>query len=168
MLYPLKRRAATTLTRLTSKEVGLKHGFRSGLEENLQSQLARAGVPVVYEKLVIPWTLARQCTYRPDFVLPNGIIIEGKGRFLTADRQKHIYVQQQEPDLDIRFVFSRSTERISKTSSTTYAAWCSRQGFEFSDKQIDPRWFREPINKKSLARIRELMAQNPKGPPCPF
>ncbi len=156
------------MTRLTSKEVGLKHGFRSGLEETLQAQIAGQNVPVLYEKLVIPWVLSRSCTYRPDFVLPNGIIIEGKGRFLTSDRQKHIYVKEQEPDLDIRFVFSRSGERISKSSSTTYAKWCVAKGFQYADKVIDPRWFREPVNKKSLARIRELMAKNPKGPPCPF
>lgn len=154
--------------RLTSHEVGLKHGFRSGLEDDLQSQLARQGVPVVYEQLVIPWTLFRKCTYRPDFVLPNGIIIEGKGRFLTSDRQKHLYIKEQEPDLDIRFVFSRSKQPISKTSRTTYAAWCELKGFQYADKQIDPRWFREPANHKSLARIRELMAANKKGPACPF
>jgi hypothetical protein len=154
--------------RLTSHEVGLKYGFRSGLEENLQSQLRSNGVPVVYEQLVVPWTLFRKCTYRPDFVLPNGIIIEGKGRFLTSDRQKHLYIKEQEPDLEIRFVFSRSGERISKTSSTTYAGWCQAKGFQYADKQIDTRWLREPVNKKSLARIRELMAANKKGPACPF
>ena len=158
----------TTLTKLTAQETGLKYGFRSGLEEALEAQLSRAGLPVVYEQLVIPWDLARRCTYRPDFVLPNGIIIEGKGRFMTSDRQKHIYVKEQHPDLDIRFVFSRAASRISPKSNTTYAGWCTGKGFQYADKQIDPRWFREPINTKSLARIRELMASNPKGPPCPF
>ena len=156
------------MTKLTPQGVGLKYGFRSGLEDHLQSQLSQHGVPVVYEQLVIPWTLFRKCTYRPDFVLPNGIIVEGKGRFMTSDRQKHLYIKEQEPDLEIRFVFSRSKERISKTSSTTYAAWCDLKGFQYADKQIDPRWFREPVNKKSLSRIRELMAANKKGPACPF
>lgn len=154
--------------RLTSHEVGLKYGFRSGLEGDLQSQIASNGFPVVYEELVVPWTLLRKCTYTPDFVLPNGIIIEGKGRFMTSDRSKHLYIKEQEPDLDIRFVFSRSKERISKTSRTTYAAWCENKGFQYADKQIDPRWFREPTNLTSLSRIRELMAANKKGIPCPF
>ena len=156
------------MTKLTPQGVGLKYGFRSGLEEELQSQIASAGVPVVYEKLVIPWTLLKKCTYRPDFVLPNGIIVEGKGRFVTSDRQKHLYIKAQEPDLDIRFVFSRSKTPISKTSRTTYAHWCETKGFRYADKQVDPRWFREPVNEKSLARVRELMAANKKGPPCPF
>lgn len=156
------------MSKLTPQGVGLKYGFRSGLEEDLQSQIAAAGKPVVYEKLVIPWTLQKSCTYRPDFVLPNGIIIEGKGRFLTSDRQKHLIVKAQEPDLDIRFVFSNANARISKTSSTTYAAWCHQKGFLFHHRVIDPKWFREPVNERSLSRVRALMAANKKGPPCPF
>ena len=161
--------ANTTLSRpLTSQEVGLKHGFRSGLEENLKRQIEAAGKPVVYEQLVIPWTLHRKCTYRPDFVLPNGIIIEGKGIFTTADRQKHLNVQAQHPDLDIRFVFSRASSRISKASRTTYAAWCESKGFQYHDKVIDPRWFREPVNKASLTAIRALFQSNAKAKECPF
>lgn len=148
--------------------VGLKYGFRSGLEEDLQSQIAAAKLPVVYEQFSIPWTLHKKCTYTPDFVLPNGIIVEGKGRFLTGDRQKHLYIKAQEPDLDIRFVFSRSKTPISKTSRTTYATWCEAKGFLFSEKQIDTRWFREPVNEKSLARIREIWAANKRAKQCPF
>jgi hypothetical protein len=69
-------------------------------------------------------------------LLDNGIIVESKGRFVTQDRQKHLLVKQQYPDLDIRFVFSRSATRISKQSQTTYAAWCQHKGFLFADKAI--------------------------------
>lgn len=48
------------MTKLTPEGVGLKYGFRSGLEDDLQSQIASAGVPVIYEKLVIPWTLLKK------------------------------------------------------------------------------------------------------------
>ena len=44
--------------------------------------------------------------YIPDFVLDNGIIIETKGLFTSEDRRKHIEVQKQHPELDIRFVFT--------------------------------------------------------------
>lgn len=81
--------------------------------------------------------------YTPDFVLPNGIIVESKGRFLTADRQKHLLIKQQHPHLDIRFVFSRSKERISKTSNTTYAAWCMKFGFAYADKDVPDAWLTE-------------------------
>lgn len=67
---------------------------------------------------------AKHSLYTPDFVLPNGIIIETKGRFVSQDRAKHLLVREQRPELDIRFVFSNPNNRIGKTSLTTYAHWC--------------------------------------------
>jgi hypothetical protein len=139
--------------------VGLVHGFRSGLEDTLASGLERHGVPVIFEGFYIPWKLEKNCKYTPDFLLPNGIIIEGKGRFVTADRQKHIEVKKQHPDLDIRFVFSRSKSTISKTSKTTYAKWCTTKGFLYTDKVIPTEWINEPVNEASLEAVRELLKQ---------
>jgi hypothetical protein len=82
-------------------------------------------------------------TYTPDFKLPNGIIVETKGRFVTADRQKHLLVKAQHPDLDIRFVFSNSRARISKGSPTSYAMWCDKNGFRYADKFIPQAWLIE-------------------------
>lgn len=85
---------------------------------------------------------AKSSRYTPDFVLPNKIIIESKGRFLTADRQKHLLIKQQHPQLDIRFVFQRSANPIAKGSKTTYAAWCLKHGFLFADKRIPEEWLK--------------------------
>ncbi len=84
--------------------------------------------------------------YTADFDLPNGIIVETKGRFVTADRQKHLLIKAQHPLLDIRFVFSNSRARISKTSATTYAAWCEKHGFTFADKRVPEAWLKEKLN----------------------
>jgi hypothetical protein len=128
----------------TSKSVGLKYGFRSGLEEAIAAELEKAGVEFGYENRVIKYEKpAKVSKYTPDFNLPNGIIIETKGRFLTADRQKHLLVKQQHPDLDIRFVFTRSAQRISKQSKTTYADWCRKHGFTFADTHIPASWLKE-------------------------
>lgn len=125
-------------------EVGLREGFRSGLEEKIADQLISLGVPVVFETLKIEYMKpARKSKYTPDFSLPNGIIIETKGRFVTADRQKHLLVKAQHPHLDIRFVFSNSRARISKTSQTTYADWCQKHGFQYADKFIPLEWINE-------------------------
>jgi hypothetical protein len=106
--------------------------------------LDAAGVAYTYEDQVIEYLKpAKIARYTPDFVLGNGIIIEVKGRFLTADRQKHLLVKQQFPDFDIRFVFSRSKERISKKSKTTYAMWCEKHGFQFADEMIPNSWIKE-------------------------
>lgn len=128
----------------TSKEVGVEHGFRSGLEDKVAAELLAQGIKVEYESTVISFVRpSRPSKYTPDFWLPNGIIIETKGRFLTADRQKHILIKQQHPHLDVRFVFSRSKERISKQSKTTYAMWCEKNGFLYADKSIPKEWLNE-------------------------
>lgn len=94
-----------------------------------------------YESSKIEFTRpAKSSKYCPDFHLPNGIIIETKGRFLTDDRQKHLLIKSQRPELDIRFVFSNSRAKISKQSSTTYAMWCEKNGFLFADKLIPRQW----------------------------
>jgi Phage endonuclease I len=124
-------------------EVGLREGFRSGLEEKVADQLRSLGIPVEFEQDKIKYVKpARNSTYTPDFRLPNGIYVETKGRFVTDDRQKHILVKAQRPDLDIRFVFSNSRTRISKTSATTYADWCRKHGFLFADKTIPLDWIK--------------------------
>lgn len=126
---------------LSRSDPGLKHGFRSGLEDKVAAELSAQGVPFEFEKLVIEYRKPEKLSkYTPDFVLKNGIIVETKGRFVTADRQKHILVKQQHPELDIRFVFSNSRGRISKQSQTTYAMWCERYGFKYADKSIPQEW----------------------------
>ena len=127
----------------TSKQAGLLYGWRSGLEERVADQLVSLNVPFTYEELKIKYVKpARQSTYCPDFVLSNGIIVETKGRFLTADRQKHLLVKEQHPDLDLRFVFSNSKVSISKGSKTTYGDWCNKHGFIYADKLIPLEWLK--------------------------
>jgi len=132
------------VTKRTSTSVGLREGFRSGLEDTVAQQLRAKGIDPQYEKHKIEYVKpARKSTYTPDFLLPNGIFIETKGRFATEDRQKHLLVKQQHPDIDLRFVFSNSRQRISKTSKTTYQDWCERHGFKYADKFIPKEWLEE-------------------------
>jgi hypothetical protein len=122
----------------------LEAAYRSGLEEAVADQLKQAGIEAAYEEEKIHYvTPATPHKYTPDFRLPNGIYIETKGKFETADRKKHLLVKAQNPDLDIRFVFSRSKSTISKTSKTTYAMWCEKNGFLYSDKWIPEAWLKE-------------------------
>jgi hypothetical protein len=140
-LLLLDRRVKKTRT---SKQVGIYHGFRSGLEERIAEQLTTLNVPFTFEEVKIKYVKPqRSATYCPDFILSNGIVVETKGRFLTADRQKHILIKEQHPELDLRFVFSNSNARISKTSKTTYADWCIKNGFVFADKLIPIEWINE-------------------------
>ncbi|WP_018868299.1 MULTISPECIES: endodeoxyribonuclease [unclassified Thioalkalivibrio] len=133
---------------------GYAHGFRSGLEEKVAKELAALGVTIHYESETISYTKpARNSKYTPDFPLPNGIIVETKGRFVVEDRQKHILIKEQHPDLDIRFVFSNSNTKISKNSKTSYAMWCEKHGFIYADKSIPQEWINAPVCQKRLAAL---------------
>lgn len=131
--------------RVTKKSwVSRKHGYRSGLEEEVSKQIASKGIPVDYEGSTIQYIIpATEHTYHPDFRLPNEIIVETKGRFVLADRKKHLLIKAQHPTLDIRFVFSNSKNKITKRSKTTYAMWCDKHGFKYADKTIPSDWFKE-------------------------
>jgi hypothetical protein len=135
---------AKKVTKKSSTWVARKYGFKSGLEENISVQIESKGIKVEYETEKVAYTIpASQHTYNPDFKLPNGIFVETKGRFVAADRKKHLLVKAQNPTLDIRFVFSNSKNKITKTSKTTYGDWCDKNGYIYSDKIIPDSWFEE-------------------------
>ena len=136
---------AKKVTKKSKSWVARKYGFKSGLEENISTQIENKGIEVKYESEKVNYIVpASKHTYNPDFKLPNGIFVETKGRFLAADRKKHLLVKEQNPQLDIRFVFSNSKNKISKNSKTTYALWCEKNGFKYADKEIPESWFLEP------------------------
>ena len=124
------------------RQHAIKNGYRSGLEDDISEQLKELKVPFKYEEMKIKYEVHEIRTYTPDFELPNGIIIESKGRFVAADRKKHLKVKEQYPKLDIRFVFSNSRGKISKGSKTTYGEWCDKHGFIYSDKRIPDSWLK--------------------------
>jgi hypothetical protein len=122
------------------RQRALKAGYRSGLEENVASQLKKLGVMAEYETTKIKYRVEEDRSYTPDFKLPNGIYIETKGRFVAADRKKHLLIKKQRPELDIRFVFTNSKTKLSKTSKTTYGDWCTKHGYMYSDREVPLEW----------------------------
>jgi hypothetical protein len=126
------------------KWVAKKYGFKSGLEETISQQIESQGIKVEYETEKVPYIIpASNHNYSPDFKLPNGIRVETKGRFVAADRKKHLLVKEHNPHMDIRFVFSNSKNKISKNSKTTYGDWCEKNGYKYADKLIPNEWFLE-------------------------
>lgn len=146
----------------TSSDLGLVHGFRSGLEDANAKFLVSKGHEVAYEGYTLSYTQpAKKRKYTPDFILENGIVIETKGAFPTADRQKHLMIAADYPDLDVRFVFSNPNQRISTQSKTTYAMWCSHKGFKFAGKIIPVEWTLERPNKQAVAAAKEALGWTP-------
>ena len=132
--------------------------YRSGLEDVISDQLKALGIPVIYEKHLIRYSIPEsQHRYTLDFVLPNGIIVETKGRFTPKDRQKMALVVIQHPDLDIRMVFSNSKTKLSKASKTTYAMWCDKHNIRYADKTIPLEWIQEPSIPTKIALIKSLL-----------
>jgi hypothetical protein len=132
--------------------------YRSGLEKSIAKQLKKKKVPYLYEPQEgrIPWILpATTHYYTPDFWLESKsgkiITIETKGIWEYEDRLKHLIIKRLYPELDIRFVFSRSSSRTSKGSRQTYADICNGKGkgafkgvtWRYSDKLIPNDWIEE-------------------------
>jgi hypothetical protein len=113
------------------------------LEEDTAEFLRTKNVEFTYEKEKIRWLDMKYRTYTPDFVLANGIIIETKGRFVSNDRRKHKEIKDQYPDLDIRFVFSNSNQKLYKGAKSSYGDWCKKNGFKYADKLIPDEWLEE-------------------------
>lgn len=108
--------------------------WRSGLEDMTAGDLTDRGVPFSYEAVKVRYTKpASSHTYTPDFILPNGIVVETKGRWEADDRQKHQLVREQHPDLDIRLLFTRSASLLRKGAKSSYADWCLKHGIQFAD-----------------------------------
>tara|TARA_R110000796_G_scaffold11818_3_gene39666 strand:+ start:1973 stop:2389 length:417 start_codon:yes stop_codon:yes gene_type:complete len=132
----------------TSKEQlarGIKEGYRSGLEEGVGKQLTLSGLDWTYESERIPY-IAKPKTYTPDFIIKSKdsskVYIETKGRFIGADRAKHLLIKKQHPELDIRFVFTNPNQKLNKGSKTSYADWCIKYGFSYARKEIPESWIK--------------------------
>jgi len=119
--------------------------YRSKFEETVAKKLEEANVEYSYEAVKILYKLSEVRKYTPDFILPNGIVIETKGRFVAADRKKHLLIKEQCPDVDIRFVFQNPNVKLSKASKTSYAQWCDKNGFKWAAKEIPQEWIDESL-----------------------
>ena len=116
--------------------------YRSRLEERLARWLELNGHQFEYETLKLNYTLS--AVYKPDFILPNGVILEAKGYFKPEDRRKMLAVKKQHPLLDIRLVFQQPKNTLTKTSKTTYADWSEKNGFLWAPAHAIPLdWFNE-------------------------
>lgn len=150
---------------LTAEQRGIIHGYRSGFEARVQSSMAGRGVLAEYEALAIPYVVpARATRYSPDFLLPNGIVVETKGIWAADDRKKIGLIRAAYPALQLRMVFERAKARISKTSKTTYAGICAKLGVPWAERDVPDAWLNEPPHVESLALVAGFRQNRSKGP----
>ena len=62
-----------------------QHKFRSKFEKKFADWLEDQGIAYEYESIKIPYQ-RKVSKYTPDFILPNGIIVEVKGLWNSEDR----------------------------------------------------------------------------------
>jgi len=137
----------TTLTFNRRNYRGIKEGYRSGLEVGVAEELRRLGIPFTYETERFSYSIpSRTAKYTPDFILPKagGVwFLETKGRWVTADRQKHVLIKKQLPNIDLRFLFQNANAKLYKGSKTSYADFCIKNGFTWAHKVIPDEWIEE-------------------------
>ena len=129
-------------------QVAIKHGFRSGLEDNVNDMLKENNKSFSYESEKISYIQPEtKHNYTPDFVL-NKIVgdkmyVETKGRWVKTDRLKFDLIFEQYPGIDIRFVFQNPNAKLYKGSKTTYAQYCDKKGWRWAKKEIPEEWLKE-------------------------
>ena len=149
---PRRKRASKSVRKPRSP------AYRSKFESTIGHQLECSRTEYEYEpsgrriRYVIP---EKSGTYLPDFVYTSRsgkeIIIEAKGLWTYEDRYKHLLIKQQQPELDIRFVFQRASNRISKGSKISYRDICEGRGrgiwsgvtWPYSETTIPEEWLKE-------------------------
>lgn len=121
--------------------------FRSGFEKAVYEHATGHKHKLEFEPAdaIVRYTKpAKMARYIPDFRLPNGILVETKGRFPYADRNKMCLVRDANPELDIRIVFQRAGNRLTKSkNSMTYWEWAEKHNFRWSEGTIPEEWWKE-------------------------
>lgn len=138
--------------------------YRSGLEAAFAKDLKDKKIEFRYEPEVIHYRkrvakgVCDACggdkthqrrTYLPDFVIrvrTSGhtgeaerlLYIETKGRLTPADRAKMVAVKQDNPELDIRFIFGANNKLNNKNKNERYSDWAEKHGFLYSIGPVYP------------------------------
>ena len=107
-----------------------KHGeFRCKLEEQVNQSLIDEGLAISYEKERFPYHLKK--FYTPDFLVKGeqfDFWIEVKGYWPSDSRTKFLAVVREHPTLPIFVALQKPTQKLSRSSSTSYSAWCEKFG----------------------------------------
>ena len=125
-----------------AKEYAAMCGMRSMGEVSCAANMDLLKIPYEYEKHTLQYQHAPQ-TYTPDFVLPNGMVIEFKGKMTAETRKKMISIKRSNPNVRIGIVFQKANNKLSsKPNSTRYWQWAETNGFLHSDAYVPKEWAR--------------------------
>lgn len=137
--------------------------FRSKAEEDIYNILEEKNIPYSYEEGKIEYEWREDKKYIPDFfLLNNGIILEVKGRFKIEDRKKHLFIKEQKPWLDIRFIFTNPKAKLYKNGKMTNGSWCEKYNFKYCSirEGIPSDWINERKRITIIDRIIATIRRN--------
>ena len=105
-----------------------ERGHRSQLETRVEDALQSQGLSFRYEKE--SFVYYRKGRYTPDFTVDgeHPFHIEVKGAWYPEDRSRILAVVTNNPDMRLLVALQAPNNKITKTSSTTYAMWCQKHG----------------------------------------
>ena len=128
--------------------------YRSGFEHRLATQLYEAGINFEYERerwayrLPVHKGICDSCqastvfsgrTYTPDFFLPNGIVIEAKGKCTSETRTQLENIVKYNPNKDLRVVFMQDNW-LTSSKKGRYTDWAKKLGIPVAVGSIPKEW----------------------------
>jgi len=141
--------------------------IRTKLQQDIYDALTKARIPFYYREtaqrgeevalLVDLPDRSRANRFYPTFIVTcddgTRVVLQQKGRFVTADRQKLRLLKQQHPTVEFRMIFSNSAQRISSTSATKYSDWCERFGIAYCDGKPSQEWIEE-LQRRTVGQVQ--------------
>lgn len=134
--------------------------YKSRYEYDIAVDLISRGVEFEYEAKAFNYTVqvthgyCPECgtkpavvdrSYTPDFFLSNGVIVEAKGRFTSAERKKHAAIREQYPDLKLYLLFAQNN-LLQKGGKKKYTEWCdSKKICSAVGKKVPEEWIEEGL-----------------------
>ena len=129
------------ISKRRARKEAVSNGYRSKFEYTFAKRLEELKLKARYESEKIHFIQPeKKRTYIPDWTIRRNVYVETKGRFTAADRQKILWVRQQNPKTTVYMLFQNSKVTLSKVSKTTYADWCDKNGIIWADIKDEDRW----------------------------
>jgi hypothetical protein len=139
-----------------------KPKLRSGLEDSIRTYLPKG---TKYEPYIIeywqpvPSAVCDECgneeiyklrKYLLDFHLPNGVLIEAKGKFLPPERTKHLLLQEQYTG-EIRFIFMLDNW-LTRKHASRYSDWAAKNNIKYIIWQNSARG---PVRPEAIEELEQ-------------
>ena len=107
-------------------------------------EIAKVNKDLRYEPKdsVLEWTSKILHKYTPDFVLPNGVLVEAKGWFRPKEQEKYLSLKANYKELDLRFLFQKPHQKLPRAKRMTYAKWADKHKFIWAEGPYIPKeWY---------------------------